>query len=422
MLAVSVSAANPAPQPLPEFITEANAATLAQAGKELRAAQGNERNLVKLLDTYAGFTFSPELRPKLKDIFGAERPFPMQRSNGAKGQIHYDGKLAPHLWVQGNGTDFSWAELNARISTEKTGRSMNAAATWPSLVIARQEGSVALQGMSMTSKQLRGADGVGYGTASFGIATITVRDAGVGGKEAKELMRFEDMDARSAATRRGNFADISYRSSVKAIVFGAERVERANFAFRLTNLPAKTMVELDQLMRDQEVSELAPEAQRALMLRKMKDFGKRVAMAGATLHIDDISAAYRGNTASVKGRLTFQKLVETDFDNVASLMKKLVARFEVRVPVALIKDIGSAFASKSVDPNAPDAARQIESGADGLVSVVVGKAVSGGYAVVEKNELRSTIEFKGGKLTVNGKALDLSKVNVGGKAPAQETK
>ena len=114
-------------------------------------------------------------------------------------------------------------------------------------------------------------------------------------------------------------------------------------------------------------------------------------------------------SASVKGRVTFQKVVEADFVSMAVLMKKLVAHFDVRVPVALIKDVGRAFAI--VPPDAPDAARQIEAGADGFVSFVVGKAVTDGFAVIEKNELRSSIDFKNGQLTVNGKAIELPNVN-----------
>jgi hypothetical protein len=41
------------------------------------------------------------------------------------------------------------------------------------------------------------------------------------------MMRFEDLQARSETVRRGSKAEIGYRSSVKAIVFGDERVERS---------------------------------------------------------------------------------------------------------------------------------------------------------------------------------------------------
>jgi uncharacterized protein YdgA (DUF945 family) len=415
MLAAPVYAdtpAVPAPDPLPELFTKETTATLAQAGKELRAAQGKERNFSKQLDIYSKFEFSPELQPRLKEIFGTGRPFPMQRSAGAKGQINYVGKLAPHLFVQGNGTDFSWTELTAKITTDKAGRNVNGTMTWPSLVIARPDGSARLLDMTMSTRQQRGADGVAYGTATFGIGAITVHDAALGGKGAKELMRFEDLQARSETVRRGSMAEIGYRSSVKALVFGDERVERINFAFRLVNIPAKAMAELDQSLRAQEGSDLAPDAQREVVMRNLKDYGKHLAKAGAVLNLEDFSAAYRGNTASIKGRLFFQKLVDADFESVAALKNKLVAHFDVRVPVALVKDIGRAVAAKSVPADAADAAQQIDAAGDGMVSFVVGKAVTSGYAVVEKGELRSSIDFKNGRMTVSGKAVELPVLDV----------
>jgi hypothetical protein len=124
MLAAPVYADNeavPAPKPLPGIFTKETTATLTQAGKELRAAQGKERNFSRQLEIYSKFEFSPELRPKLKEIFGTERPFPMQRTVGAKGQIDYVGKLAPYLFVQGNGTDFSWTELTPKSPPTKQG-------------------------------------------------------------------------------------------------------------------------------------------------------------------------------------------------------------------------------------------------------------------------------------------------------------
>lgn len=415
MLAAPVYADNeavPAPKPLPEIFTKETTATLTQAGKELRAAQGKERNFSRQLDIYSKFEFSPELRPKLKEIFGTERPFPMQRTVGAKGQIDYVGKLAPYLFIQGNGTDFSWTELTAKITTDKAGRNVNGVIAWPSLVIARQDGSARLLDIAGTTRQQRGADGVAYGTADFSIGAITVHEAAVGGKGAKEMMRFEDLRARSETVRRGSKAEIGYRSSVKAIVFDDDRVERLNFAFRLVNIPAKAMAELDQSLRAQQSLDLAPGAQQELMLRNLKDTGKRLVKAGAVLNIEDISAAYHGNTASIKGSIAFQKTVDADFDSVPALLKKLVAHFDVRVPVALIKDIGRAAAAKSVPADAPDRARNIDAAGDSMLSFMVGKAVTGGFAVIENGELRSSIDYKNGVLTVNGKPLELPTLNV----------
>jgi uncharacterized protein YdgA (DUF945 family) len=407
LLAIS-SSALAADTKSPQFIDKQAATALAQAAKELRESQAGERNYVRQLDNYAKFEFSPELRPALKKIFGSERPFPLERvAGGAKGQVNYVGKLAPYTNKQQNGTDFSWTEMSANLSTDKAGRSLSSTVSWPSLVVTRPGATFSMVNMNMSSKQQRGADGVAYGNAQFKIGVITFRDTQPGSSESKEVVRLEDLEARSEVNRRGAMAEIGYRTSIKAIVAGKEQVDNTNFAIRLTSIPAKAMVELDNLARAQENSKLSQEQQTSLMLKNMADFGKRAAIAGATLVIDDISAAYRGNVASIKGRIGFQKVVEADFKDIAVLLKKLVARFDVRVPVALIKDVSRAVAAKTVNPSAPDADKQIAGGADAMSSMVVDKAISSGIAVIEKNELRSAIEIRNGKLIVNGKEVDV---------------
>jgi uncharacterized protein YdgA (DUF945 family) len=396
-----------APKP-PEILKPETSATLRAAQKEVETAVGKETNTARQMALFARFQFSPELQPNLKKMFGTERPFPIERvASGAKGRINYVGKLAPYTYVQGNGTDFTWTELTAKLSADKAGRTLDADASWPSLMISRPGGSFSLQDMSLISKRQRGADGVDYGTATFKVGSIVVRDSADGSSEIKEVMRFEGIDAKSDIRRRGAMADIIYGSSTRAIVFGDERIERANFAFRITNVPGKALADLTKQMREQQGANIEDEAERKRLLKTVTDFGKRVITSGATLFIDDISAAYHGNVASLKGRLGFQKVVEADFGNISALMKKIVAHFEVRVPVALVRDVARVFAAKSVDPMAPDADKQIDAGADAFVSMVVGKTVSGGYGAVVQDELRTVIDIKDNKITVNGKAIEI---------------
>jgi uncharacterized protein YdgA (DUF945 family) len=395
------------PKP-PEIFKPETSATLRAAQKELDMAIHKETNTTRQMALWAKFQFSPELQPKLKEIFGTERPFPVERvAGGVKGRINYVGKLAPYTYVQGNGTDFTWTELTANFSADKAGRTLDADASWPSLVISRPGGSFSLQDMSLNSKRQRGTDAVDYGTATFKVGSIVVRDSFDGSSEIKEVMRFEGIDAKSDIRRRGAMADIIYGSTTKAIVFGNERIERANFAFRITNVPGKALADLTRQMREQQGANIENEAERKRVLQTVTDFGKRVITSGATLFIDDISAAYHGNVASLKGRLSFQKVVEADFSNITALMKKIVAHFEVRVPVALVRDVARVFAAKSVDPMAPDAAKQIDAGADAFVSMVVGKTVSGGYGTVVQDELRTVIDIKDNKITVNGKVIEI---------------
>ncbi|WP_218302140.1 DUF945 family protein [Duganella sp. sic0402] len=400
----SYAAATKAPAPSAD-----SRSVLAQVAKELDTLK-DERNYARQLDRYAQFEFSPELRPKLKEIFGTERPFPLERApDSVKGQINYVGKLAAHSYKVSSGSEFSWTEASADIATDKSGRPLNITASWPSVLVTGPGSTLSAVNMGMTSKMQRGADGVAYGNTDIRIGAITARGVQPGSSESKEAVRLDGVSVRSDMTRRGATAETGARFSVDAIVLGAERVERANFAFRVTKIPANDLVALDKALRNQDSSKPPSSAQFKEMMTVMQDFGKRWAIAGATLFIDDISASYRGNVASIKGNIGFQKVVEADFKSPMAWAKKIVGRFDVRVPVALVKDVARAAAAKSVNPAAPDAAKQIESSADAMSSVMIGKAVSNGFAVIEKGELRSAIEIKNGKLQINGKDIDVAK-------------
>lgn len=391
----------------PSFVKSATIETLAGAMMEVNALKSGPPDVVKKLDRFVKFEFSPELRPKLKAIFGTERPFAMQRMPGTKGQINYVAKLMPHTYLEDGGTVFTWSELNAKITTNKAGSTMNFSSTWPSLSIAGLQSGAIFQNMRFDFKQARAADGVWYGTAVATVGTMSARSTAPGGQDAKEVFRIDDLVTRSEVLRRGKKVEVVYGFSTKAIVAGGEKVDRANIGLRLVNLPAQAMANLDYELRNQQASGLAPAAQHEMMVRTLTRFGKDLAIGGAGVVIDDISASYRGHTASIKGRIDFEKVVEADFEAPLELARKIVARLELRLPVALVNDVSRLLASKQVNASAPDATGQIDTAARNMAAVVVGKLVNEGFAVMDKGELRSTIDIKNGKVTFNGKTVPL---------------
>lgn len=397
------AAATPAP---PSLIKSATIETLAGAMMEVNALKSGPQDVVKKLDRYAKFEFSPELRPKLKAIFGTERPFAMQRAAGSKGQINYVAKLMPHTYLEEGGTVFTWSELNAKIATNMAGSTMNSSAAWPSLSIAGLQSGATFQNMRFDFKQARAADGVWYGAAVATIGAMSIRSTAPMARDAKEVFRIDDLVTRSEVLRRGKKAEVLYGFSTKAIASGGDKIDRANIGLRLVNVPAQTMANLDYELHNQQASGLAPAAQHEIMLRTLTRFGKDLVIGGVGVVIDDIGASYRGNTASIKGRIDFDKVVEADFDAPLNFARKIVAHLELRLPVALVNDVSRLVASKQVNAAAPDAA-QIDTAARNMAAVVVGKLVNEGFAVMDKGELRSAIDIKNGKVTFNGKTVPL---------------
>ncbi|RFP16295.1 DUF945 family protein [Duganella sp. BJB475] len=381
--------------------------TIAAAATELTEAIGRQHDMAKQLEIYSKFEFSPALQLKLKDVFGSERPFLVQRTNGPKGQITYASKLKAHSYLDENATAFSWAELNAKSVVSKGGTVVDTSATWPSLsVIGTTVGST-IEKISVDFKHSRAKSGLWYGAGGIKIGSMVMRSVTTGASEGKQLFRVEGFSTAASSTPRGKLVDMSSGFSIKAIIFGDDRVERVNFGVRMVNMPAQAMADLDRDLRQAQGSGLAPDAQADVMLRTMKSFGKNALAAGASVVIDDISAGYHGNTASIKGRVDFDKVVEADFDAPIELGKKIIGRFDVRLPVAMVNDVSRLMASKQVDAAAPNSAEQIDLAAKNIAGLVIGKLVNEGFAVMEKGELRSTIEIKNGKVTFNGKIIPI---------------
>ncbi len=377
------------------------------AAKEINAAMGGETDIVKRLEIFSKLEFSPELRPKLKDVFGSERGIPVLRTTGPKGQVIYTTKMVPHTYLDESAVAFSWAELNSRSVVNKAGTTLDAKVTWPSLSIVGASASGTVEKMSMDLKQARAKDGLWYGTVGMKVGAVAMRGTTPGSSEFKETARLEDIAISGGLALHGKKADASYAFSIKAIVFGGDRVDRANFGVRVLNLPAQALADLDREMKEVQGSGLPADAQAEVMMKSMKSFGKSIATSGASLVIDDISAAYHGNTASIKGRVDFDKVVEADFDTPIELGKKIIARFDVRLPVAMVNDVSRLIASKQVDASAPNSAEQLDLAAKNIAGLVIGKLVNEGFAVMEKGELRSTIDIRNGKVTFNGKIIPI---------------
>jgi outer membrane biosynthesis protein TonB len=166
---------------------------------------------------------------------------------------------------------------------------------------------------------------------------------------------------------------------------------------------------------------MTPEQQLAAVKPMLQTFGKAAIVRGSAIEIDEISARYRGNKASIRGRVGFAGAVEADLQDMKKLVKKVVARFEVRVPVAMVRDIAGVVAERqakqqgaAANPMPPAQMGQT------ITDVIVGKLVGAGYARIENDVLVSNVEFRNGELTANGKKVELPKPKSGGAPPVPQ--
>ena len=94
-------------------------------------------------------------------------------------------------------------------------------------------------------------------------------------------------------------------------------------------------------------------------------------------------------------------------NSLPALVKKLAVRLEVRVPVVIIEEFSRANAAKAVKARSPaeQAANPAQMAAleQNMADKVMADIRQSGFAVVDKDEVRTVIELKNGVLTLNGK-------------------
>ena len=377
------------------------------ASMEARAANGGSTDLAKQLDTMQHMEYSAATKQKLIDVFGTDHPLDIQY-NMVKGGRDYVVLLHPHSYRAATGGGADWSEMRVELALDKSGRNVAVQGSWPSLLIESDLAHAQLRDMSMQSKQHQ-IDGIWYGQQQLRIGSVLIDHiSGLG------ALHIDGIQLRANLTRRGKFADLDYRFGSDAVSSGEESVEHVNYGLRVLNIDAKALADFSKgLQRD--VAGKTVKQQRDAMLPLFKTFGKAVVKKGIVLAIDDISASYHGNTAAIKGRVAFEKVQDKDFDAPFDLFKKIIAHFEVRVPVALVQDVTHTVLFKMAKAKAGTAsfdADALVKQAHDAADAVIGKMVGEGYARVENGELRSNIDFKGGKLTVNGKAVALPTMSV----------
>lgn len=393
----------PAPKPAakPSVVVDA----MLSMARELQAADTPKRPMRERLDALAEFRHGPETAQKLKTVFGSERPWTLARLPVANGRYDYVGTLAPLHYTSEAGDTYDWAPLTLKVSLDKASRKMTTHGSWPSMIVEDKDVRITVRDISMSVRQKRGFGDMWFGTSEMNVASVAfdVKKAGV-------RVALDDIRASGDIIERPKAVDIAYGFSVKAISAADEKVDNVKFAMRMTNIDKATIAELKALGEKANALATTPEQQLAAMQPVFKRLGKAVVQRGAAIEIDELSAGYKGNTARLKGRITVEGASEADLGALPALIKKIVARFSIRVPVALVRDISTAVATKQVSAQAnggPANPQTVAQVSQSMNDIIIGKLLGNGYARLEKDVLVTDIEFRGGVLRINGKEIAL---------------
>jgi TonB family protein len=398
----------PAPAPLPGPVMDA----IQSAMRELQAADDARLPLPARLDREASYQFTPATAAKLRAVFGNDHPYSIEHRPGAPGRLVYRARLQPLHYVSQPDAGVDWSEAVLDLDMDKAGKTLVSTGKWNSIEGHGENARVSARGMTLSGHNRRGPGGMWFGDFRMHAAGVRIDT-----KQDGAAVSMDDLNFSSRTVERPKTVDVQFQYGIGAISAAGEKVEDVRFAMRLVNIDKAALVSLQAATEKQraQMAAVTQEQQATAMKPLLLGFGKAALTHGAALEIDEISARYHGNKASIRGRIGLVGAVEADFQDVKALVRKIVARFEIRVPVAIVRDISGAVARKQAaqqagQAGAPANEQGLAQVSQSMTDVVIGKLVGGGYARVENDVLVSQLELRNGTLRANGKEIGLPKV------------
>ncbi len=375
------------------------------AVQEFQAAAGDSTlNPIARLDQLSTYRFSPDTSPSIVKLFGTDRPYSVARMPAMTGKVAFQARLQPVAYTDAGGIRIEWAAVDATVNLDAAGRTMVVQGSWPSVLFEDKNVRMSARDITFGANKKRGLADLWFGNAQ-----ISIPHARMEARTAGPDIAFDDTRIDTEFVQRGKLADVHYKVSTGSISVANEQVGSFSMATRMVNLDAKMLADANAKL-EKDGKTLTIEQRQKLAVPIIKQFLSQAAASGSALIIDDLRATYHGNTASLKGRISVEGRGEVDLN--ASLVKRILARFSVRVPVAMIKDVSGTITRKQMiaaAPGKPANEQAIAQMGQTVADTVIGQMITKGFARLENGYLESDLEFRNGILRINGKEVALPK-------------
>lgn len=380
---------------------------------DLQRAVDSKLPLEQQFDRMAAARPSAQTADKLRAAFGTDRLYTVERRPPVDGKAAWHGTLFPLQYNAPQGSSVDWTEGVLDFTLERGGQATSGRGSIERIMFEDANTRMSWRGIAFDTRQQRGYGGLWFGTVDALAANVQILNRRDG-----SALDMNGLRLSSRVTEKPKTVDMAYDSRINSTTAAGERVDDIRMALRLTSIDKKTLVDLKALQEKQQARQamapLTPQQQLALLKPLMHSVGEAALARGTAIEIDEIGASYHGIRTTIKGRVALQGATRADLDDLQRLAKKVVARFEVRVPMALLNEIAGTVAAKQVAAQAaqrgsgadPQAVAQLR---QNMTDLMVGKLVGPGFARLENDVLVSTLEWKNGVLTANGKPVPLPK-------------
>jgi uncharacterized protein YdgA (DUF945 family) len=399
-------AADTKPADLSLLGSQALSATLS-AIRELKANDDVKLSLPERFARVNAFVYSPETSAKLNKVYGTDHPINFTSMAAPKGQQRFHFSLMPLHYADTDGTTVDWPELGADLLLDQHGKRLTTKANWASVQGEDKSMSVDVRDVAFSAQERQGYAKLWFGNGQMTIGSITLH-----GKTNGITGKLEGIRVESTVAEKPRSIEYRTATTIKAVNVADTQVDDIHAAFRIRNIDKAALGRFVTATRNAKLTSLPMDRQVKAMMPMFEDLARAAILHGASIDIEDISASFQGSRASIKGHVGFEGVGAADLAAIPTFIKKIVARFEVRVPVALVRAVSGKIAHEQLanqHPGTTPDAQSTAQMAQTMTDVVVGKLINSGYARIVNDVLVSTIEWRGGKLRANGKEVILPK-------------
>jgi len=384
------------------------------ASQEIQDVLNAQGPLARNLDRLGSFQHTPATAGMLKAVIGNERPWSFERRADGPG---YRWTLQPLRYTTPEGGLLEWSDMAVDLTLDKTGRQLAYAGAWPLVSFEDRHMRMTMRDASLKASQRRGPGTLWYGDVQGGADSVEVEARGDGAV----TLQMRDLWLRSSVQERGANLAIIQSFGIGHIEVAGEQIDGFTLAYRLDRLSKASAVALGEAERRSRLARQAGNTDTDLLLPMLRELVRAAAKNKTALKVDELSVSYHGQKALLRGSVGVNGAAEADLKDMRALARRIDARFEVRVPLALVREIAAAVVRKQAQARAASGGKAADAAlpsADNMTDLMVGKLLGNGYAKLENDTLVSTIVFRQGQLRVNGKTIDLP--TPGQKAPQQQ--
>lgn len=386
-------------------ITPRAATAVTAAATEIQAVMEEGPHLGRNLARLSSFRHTPQTAAALRDAFGKEQPWRLEQ----RGARNFRFELEALRHTLDNGAVVAWSAFPIDMEVDKTGQRLNYGGLWPQASLEHAGVNMAMHGLALDAKQRRGKGGLWFGDIGVKVERLSMQGGPAAPQQAQVRMNALRFAGRTLERRRT--VDIVQRLDIASFEVADERIDNLTMAYRFENLDKAALVKLAAVAKQHQAR--GADARQALgeLAGTMRRFMRAAASHKSGIVVERISASYRGHTAVLHGRVGLNGVEEADLRTPMLMLKRIDARFEVALPVALVRAVGLSVAKRQAaargQVNATE--QELQAVAQSISDVIVGKLLGGGYARLEDDVLRATIEIRNGSVRLNGKPIDLPK-------------